>query len=43
MNFELTPEQQQLADSVSKYLSNNYAFEQRKAILQSPTGVSESV
>jgi alkylation response protein AidB-like acyl-CoA dehydrogenase len=43
MNFELTPEQQQLADSVSKYLSNNYAFEQRKAILLSPTGVSESV
>lgn len=43
MNFELTPEQQQLADSVSKYLSHNYAFEQRKAILHSDTGVSEAV
>jgi len=43
MNFELTPEQQQLADSVSKYLSNNYTFEQRKAIVHSTTGVSEAV
>ena len=43
MNFELTPEQQQLADSVSKYLSNHYAFEQRKAIVHSDSGVSESV
>jgi alkylation response protein AidB-like acyl-CoA dehydrogenase len=43
MNFELSPEQQQLADSVSKYLSNNYTFEQRKAIVHSTTGVSESV
>lgn len=43
MNFELTPEQQQLADSVSKYLSNNYSFEQRKAIVHSARGVSESV
>ena len=43
MNFELTPEQQQLADSVSKYLSNNYSFEQRKAIVHSASGVSESV
>ena len=24
MNFDLTPEQQQLADSVSKYLANEY-------------------
>ena len=43
MNFELTPEQQQLADSVSKYLSNHYAFEQRKAIVHSDSGVSEAV
>jgi hypothetical protein len=27
MNFDLTPEQQQLADSVSKYLANEYSFE----------------
>ncbi len=43
MNFELTPEQQQLADSVSKYLSQNYAFEQRKAIVHSSSGVSDAV
>ena len=43
MNFELSPEQQQLADSVSKYLSNHYAFEQRKAILHSDSGISEAV
>ncbi|NBS74931.1 MAG: pimeloyl-CoA dehydrogenase small subunit [Betaproteobacteria bacterium] len=42
MNFELTPEQKQLADSVSKYLSNEYSFEKRKAILNSVSGVSEA-
>lgn len=41
MNFELTDEQQQLADSLRKYLTNAYDFEARKAILQSPTGVSD--
>ena len=41
MNFELSDEQQQLADSLSKYLNNEYGFEQRKAILQSPSGLSE--
>jgi len=35
MNFELTPEQKQLADSVSKYLINEYSFEKRKAIISS--------
>jgi len=43
MNFELTDEQQQLADSLAKFLSNEYNFEKRKAIIQSPTGLSESV
>ena len=43
MNFELTPEQKQLADSVSKYLNNEYSFEKRKAILNSESGVSEAV
>ena len=42
MNFELTPEQKQLADSVSKYLINEYSFEKRKAIINSESGVSES-
>ena len=41
MNFELSDEQQQLADSLSKYLNNEYGFEQRKAILQSPSGLSD--
>ena len=43
MNFDLTPEQQQLADSVSKYLANEYSFEKRKAIVHSDSGVSEIV
>lgn len=43
MNFELSDEQQQLADSVRKYLAGNYGFEQRKAILASPDGQSDAV
>lgn len=43
MNFDLSDEQQQLADSVSKYLVNSYAFEQRKAILLSASGQSAAV
>ena len=43
MNFDLTPEQQQLADSVSKYLANEYTFDKRKAIVHSDSGVSEAV
>ena len=42
MNFDLTPEQQQLADSVRKYLANEYSFDKRKAIVQSDTGFSQS-
>jgi alkylation response protein AidB-like acyl-CoA dehydrogenase len=42
MNFELTQEQKQLADSVSKYLINEYSFEKRKAIINSESGVSEA-
>lgn len=41
MNFDYTEEQQQLADSVQKYLANTYSFEQRKAIIQSDAGISE--
>jgi alkylation response protein AidB-like acyl-CoA dehydrogenase len=40
MNFEYSDEQQQLADSLRKYLAQNYGFEQRKAILQSAGGSS---
>ena len=43
MNFEYSDEQQQLADSVRKFLSNHYGFEQRKAILQSAGGFSSDV
>lgn len=43
MNFEYSDEQQQLADSVRKFLAQAYGFEQRKAILQSARGDSEPV
>ena len=36
MNFELSEEQQQLADSLRKMLANDYGFEQRKAIILLP-------
>ena len=42
MNFEYSDEQQQLADSLRKYLASHYGFEQRKAILNSASGVSDS-
>ena len=42
MNFEYSEEQQQLADSLRKYLSNEYDFEKRKAIVQSASGVSDA-
>lgn len=42
MNFEITDEQQQLADSLRKYLANEYGFEQRKAIVHSASGFSEA-
>ncbi|HPU53602.1 MAG TPA: acyl-CoA dehydrogenase [Burkholderiaceae bacterium] len=42
MNFEYTEEQQQLADSIRKYLANEYDFEKRKAIIKSPSGLSDA-
>ena len=42
MNFEYTEEQQQLADSIRKYLANEYDFEKRKAIIKSPGGLSDA-
>ena len=41
MNFELSDEQQQLADSVRKYLATHYTFEQRKAVVGSASGHSD--
>jgi alkylation response protein AidB-like acyl-CoA dehydrogenase len=43
MDFRLNDEQQQLAESIKKFLAKDYSFEQRKAILASPTGVSDKV
>ena len=43
MNFELSDEQQQLSESVRKYLASHYGFEQRKAIVHSASGHSDAV
>ena len=42
MNFEYSDEQQQLADSLGKYLASQYDFEKRKAIINSASGLSDS-
>ena len=41
MDFEYSEEQQQLADSLRKYLSGKYDFEARKAIINSSKGISD--
>ncbi|MFO1200015.1 MAG: acyl-CoA dehydrogenase [Burkholderiaceae bacterium] len=43
MNFEYTEEQQQLADSLRKFLTNEYDFEARKKIVASDAGASDAV
>lgn len=40
MDFEFTDEQQQLADSLKKYLTANYSFEARRKTLQSAEGLN---
>ncbi len=42
MNFELSDEQQQLADSVGKYLTGDYGFEKRQAIVRSASGFCDA-
>lgn len=42
MDFEFSDEQRQLADSVRRYLANEYDFDSRKAIIESPAGVSDA-
>ena len=42
MNFDYSDDQQQLADSVRKYLTNEYDFDKRKAIIRSAEGLSEA-
>ena len=43
MNFDLTEDQRQMADSVTRYLNDRYDFESRKKIIRSDTGLSEDV
>ena len=43
MNFDLTEEQQLLADSLKRYLANEYTMDARSKIADSPTGWSETV
>jgi pimeloyl-CoA dehydrogenase small subunit len=43
MNFDLTEEQQLLADSLKKYLANQYSMDARAKIVDSATGWSETV
>jgi pimeloyl-CoA dehydrogenase small subunit len=43
MNFDLSEEQQLLADSLKRYLTNEYSIEARAKIVASSTGWSETV
>ncbi len=42
MDFELNPEQQQLADAIARWAEKDYGFEQRKATIHSAAGVSDA-
>src|SRR3984893_2642918 len=41
VDFSLSEEQQMLSDGAEKFLAAHYSFEQRRAVLSSPAGVSE--
>ncbi|HVL55278.1 MAG TPA: acyl-CoA dehydrogenase [Burkholderiaceae bacterium] len=43
MNFELNEEQRMLAESVQRYLTEHYDFEQRRALIATDTAHSDSV
>jgi alkylation response protein AidB-like acyl-CoA dehydrogenase len=43
MNFELNEEQRLLAESVGRYLNDQYGFEARKQIVRSESGASDAV
>ncbi len=43
MNFDFTPEQTQLADTVRRWVEKDYGFDTRNAIVRSPAGTSEEV
>ena len=42
MDFDLTPEQQQLADSVKRWAEKDYSFDSRKKIIHSAAGTSDA-
>src|SRR5258706_15530357 len=42
MNFDLTEEQQLLADSLKRYLANEYSIDKRAKIVDSASGWSEA-
>jgi len=43
MDFELSQEQQLLADSLKRFTTNDYTFDARAKVVASPTGWSETV
>ena len=43
MNFELSDEQRQLADSVTRFLNERYDFDTRKKIMGSDSGVHDDI
>jgi alkylation response protein AidB-like acyl-CoA dehydrogenase len=43
MDFDLTKEQQQLGESIQRFVAREYAFEKRKGILRSEEGMSREV
>jgi pimeloyl-CoA dehydrogenase small subunit len=43
MDFDLTDDQRLLGDSVTRLLAAEYSFEQRKALLKTPAGFSETL
>jgi alkylation response protein AidB-like acyl-CoA dehydrogenase len=43
MNFDLSEEQQLLADTLRRYLTKEYTIDARAKIVASPTGISETV
>jgi pimeloyl-CoA dehydrogenase small subunit len=43
MNFDLSQEQQLLADSLKRFVTNDYSFDARAKIVTSPRGFSEDV
>ncbi len=42
MDFDINPEQQQLADAIRRWSEKDYGFEQRKHIIESEVGLSDS-